>query len=70
MGVDNPTVVTPQSGQVTFQMKPSSPYKIEYWDTYSGEIARREYINSDANGFITINIVRLESDLALKLYPK
>jgi PKD repeat protein len=70
MGVDNPTVVTPQSGQVTFQMKPSSPYLIEYWDTYSGEIVRREYINSDANGFVAINIVRLESDLALKLYPK
>jgi PKD repeat protein len=70
MGVENPTAVTPQSGQVTFQMKPSSPYKIEFWDTYSGEIARRESIDSDVNGFVVINIDRLESDLAVKLYPK
>jgi PKD repeat protein len=70
MGVENPTAVTPQSGQVTFQMKPSSLYTIEYWNTYSGEIARRESINADANGFVVIYIDRLESDLAVKLYPK
>jgi hypothetical protein len=70
MGIENPTPITPQSGQVTFQMKPSSPYTLEYWDTYTGEVASRESMVTGAGGIIVIRIDRLESDLAVKIYPK
>jgi hypothetical protein len=66
MGVENPVPITPQSGTVTFRMLPNTNYNAEWRNTHNGN-TQSNNIQSNANGDITISVVDLNDDLALKI---
>lgn len=66
MGVENPDTITPESGTVTVQMSPNTEYSIEKWNTYTGEV-QSNTLQSDDAGDITISVVDLYDDFAVKV---
>jgi methionine-rich copper-binding protein CopC len=67
MEVENPVPITPQSGTVTIRMSPNTSFSVERWNTYTGESQSLGTLQSDANGDITISVVELSDDFAVKL---
>lgn len=70
MGVDAPAAITPQSGTVTLILRPDEPYWVEWWDTATGAVSRREHVVADGAGRVTLSISNLTGDLALKVLPE
>jgi len=56
-----------QSGTVTIRMNPSTQYRIEWSDTYTGTVIRTETKASDASGNLVLSITSLSSDSAVKI---
>lgn len=67
MGVNSPAPIAPQSGTITMRLTPGAIYTVEWWDTRSGQVARRELLVADPAGQLTLTITALRDDLAIKL---
>jgi PKD repeat protein len=62
---DDPTPITAQSGVVRLQLPAAPAYQVEWWNTFTGEIERREELQTDSDGILEIPIENLLSDVAL-----
>ena len=61
-------VVSPISGNVTMSgFRPNTDYKVEWWDTYQGQITSTVIQNSNANGEIVLAISSLVTDKAVRI---
>ncbi len=53
--------------------RPSTPYLVQWWDTYQPDAARQvlraETLTTTADGVLAISIVELTSDVALQVTP-
>ncbi|SPD76427.1 exported hypothetical protein [uncultured Desulfobacterium sp.] len=67
MGLQECDTIEPQSGAVTFQMKPNTNYQVEQFNTYTGAIETTNDIMSDARGDITISAFGLSDDFAVTI---
>jgi hypothetical protein len=67
MGVDNPTTILPQSGNITLVMNLSTSYTIAWWNTYTGAVTQTQIRTSDATGKLTLTITNLMDDVAVKI---
>ena len=59
---------TYQSGQVRIKLNPNYDYLIEWWDTYTG-VTSTQTQRSDYQGYVTLNVNNLKTDVAFKIYP-
>jgi len=67
MGVENPHIISQESGTITIQMNPSTTYRVEWWDTYNGGVSGTENLNSDSSGNLVLTITDLYDDVAVKI---
>ena len=61
------TSTTPESTRILIQMTPTTEYKIETWNTYTGKIQDTFKAISDSDGGLEIPVDQLSTDLALKI---
>ncbi len=59
-----------QSGTITLAVKPRTSYAVEWWDTHTGEVTRKDSMTSDSSGVLTLNVNSLTDDIAVKIYPQ
>lgn len=65
MGLENSVPITPQSGTITFQMQPSTDYRVEWFSTYTGMIQSTRNFMSDAYCDVTVPVFGLRDDFAV-----
>ncbi|NMC79945.1 MAG: PKD domain-containing protein, partial [Chloroflexi bacterium] len=65
--VDHPEAIVPQSGNISFEMKPNTAYTVEFWNTTTGGIYNRQVLQADSTGMLTIAFTQLQSDFAVKI---
>ena len=60
-------VRTSPSGTVTLSLSANTQYDIEWWNTYSGVVSKRETLISDSQGKLSLAVSALSDDVALKI---
>lgn len=65
--VDNVTIPA-VSGTITIPGLADGAYKVDWWDTTTGQVIRSEQVTS-SNGSLTVSVTNLQSDIACKIYP-
>jgi len=59
--------MTPLNGTVTLTGFQSETVEVEWWDTYTGIITKRETVPVDPSGSLTLDVSNLETDLACRI---
>jgi hypothetical protein len=65
---DQPRNVTPLTASFSIRQMAPGDYRIELWDTYSGEVSAAGEVSAD-NGTVTIEVSSLVTDVAIKIMP-
>jgi uncharacterized repeat protein (TIGR01451 family) len=65
---DNPPLPPPVTGSVTVTGFRDGDYKVQWWDTTTGQITRTDSVTS-VGGSIVLAVQNLASDMACKVYP-
>ncbi len=60
--------ISAQSGAITFSMNPNTEYTIEWWNTSSGGVERRQSLRSTAAGDLALSVTNLTDDVAVKIF--
>jgi hypothetical protein len=60
-------VTSQQTGTITLRAKPNTAYTVEWWNTYTGGIDRRQVLASDRTGNLTLSVSNLAADVAVKI---
>ncbi|MEA4906488.1 MAG: DUF5060 domain-containing protein, partial [Anaerolineaceae bacterium] len=61
-----PAKIKPQSAQIQIVMNPNTSYRIEWWNTETGQTSV-EQARSDSQGILVLPVSNLKSDLAVKI---
>lgn len=64
------TNIFPISGQIVLSGFPAGQsFKIDWWNTYQGQLSRTETVAGAADGTISLTVANLITDIAVKIYP-
>jgi len=67
--VNNPSLIAPQTGTVTFQLLPNATYDLQQYDTYGGATTSVGSLTTDGSGNLQISVTSLGTDTAYLVSP-